>query len=81
MLALDATMTPDSASALCEYNKAHPSPRPRCTMPPRLTVIDAVDVHRSTSLLHHLATSPKTMASKGITTPKRHHHLIQGTQI
>jgi hypothetical protein len=81
MLAIDATTAQDSASALCEYNKANSSPRPRCTTVSRPAIIDAVDVHHSTSLLHHPATAPNMMPSKGITTPKRRHHPIWGTQI
>jgi hypothetical protein len=49
--AVNATMMPDSATALREFIKPCPSPRLRCSMPPRPAnddVVDKTPLHRST---------------------------------
>jgi hypothetical protein len=54
---VDATMTPDSASALHESINKSPTPRPRCTTLPRPSVVDEVEehrIHRTTTPRHHV---------------------------
>jgi hypothetical protein len=57
------------------------SPRPRCAMLPRLAVVDAVDVHHSTTCCHHPAAAPKTMSQEVKRCRKRRHRPIRDIQI
>jgi hypothetical protein len=60
--------TPDDAPALRESIMARPSPGPlRHVAETRHR--HAVDVHHSTSCLHHPAATPKTMPQRGRATP------------
>jgi hypothetical protein len=56
------TMDPDHAYTLHESITLHPSPRPCCTMPSRLAIINAVYAHYSVASRHHPAAAPKNDA-------------------
>jgi hypothetical protein len=56
---VDASMAHDSASTQHESITLPMTLRPHCTMPPRLTAVDAVDAHCSTS-----APAPPSVYSK-----------------
>jgi hypothetical protein len=60
----------NNVSTIHEPITSRPSPRPCCTMSPTLTVVNAVYAQHSTSCIHHPTATPKTMPSRGTTTPK-----------
>jgi hypothetical protein len=68
---VDAAMAPDHASTPCETITLRLSPRPCCGMLPRLSTVDAVDEHHSTTSCHHLVAAPKMMPQRGRMTQKR----------
>jgi hypothetical protein len=62
---VDATMTPDSTSVLRESIHIRPTPRPRCAMLPRPSVIDVVEEHRTALETLQPVSTPKTTPTSG----------------
>jgi hypothetical protein len=55
----------DDATTLRETIKPHPTPRPCCTTPSKLVVLDEVDANRYASETLQLAAAPKMMPHEG----------------